>query len=71
VLGTISLKNGNDIHEFIKLRSIFLKSKYTGPWNENDQKWSTNIKNLLFQTDKSNDWDNVFLISLQDFKSAF
>lgn len=69
LLGIQELKKGGKVvQQLIKLRNPWGKENYTGPWNDNDTKWTADYKKQAGLTIAD---DGIFHIPLEDFKIAF
>lgn len=69
ILGTQELKAGDVVlHRLIKMRNPWGKEKYTGPWHDDDERWTEEFKK---QAQHKNANDGVFYMTISDFKKAF
>ena len=64
VLGAIELtKDGQPYEKLVKLRNPWAKEQYSGPWSDNDSRWTENFKE---QTNLVSANDGIFYMALSD-----
>lgn len=69
ILGAQELKAGEVVlHTLIKMRNPWGKERYSGPWNDKDERWSTEFKKQASLTVAN---DGIFFMDVDDFKKAF
>lgn len=69
ILGVQELKAGDvTLHKLIKMRNPWGKEHYTGPWNDDDERWTESFKNQA-KLVKAN--DGIFFMDIESYKKAF
>lgn len=69
LVGTLELKAGKEVlHRLLKMRNPWGKEKYSGPWNDSDERWTDEFKKQAKLVVAN---DGIFYMELKDYKKAF
>ena len=70
VLGVHTLTdcNGNEVEKLIKMRNPWSSEQYTGPWNDNDDRWNDFYLNQVDHTKRD---EGVFYMPMTNFAADF
>jgi calpain-15 len=61
-------KDKNKKIHLVQMRNPWGKEKYTGPWRDDDDRWTDDLKSQVNLTRAD---DGIFYMRYQDFKKAF